>query len=160
MSIIDDQDPDTILLTELRDPPTAAGAFNAAHDGSLVIAGLNAASAQDAVCELLAMGLEPWPLGRTLKAIVEQASVRTLCQYCSDGCEKCGYTGWSGRMVLSGVVFVTGRLSELIRNGAPPEQIAQAIAELGEGTLIHEARNAIEAGITTHAAAAHILAGV
>ena len=154
---IEDQDADTILLTELRDPSTAFGAFEAAHDGALVIAGINASSALEATSELLAMGLEPWPLGRTLKAIVEQVSVRTLCPHCDDGCDRCEQTGWSGRTVLSGVVFIEGELADLIRKGAPPEQLTQAFAQAGPGSLAHAAQAAVDAGVTTPAEVAHIL---
>ena len=154
---IEDQDADTILLTELRDPSTAFGAFQAAHDGALVIAGINANSALEATSEMLAMGLEPWPLGRTLKAIVEQASIRTLCQHCENGCDRCEQTGWLGRTVLSGVVFIEGEIADLIRKGTSPEQLAQAIAQVGSGSLACAAQSAVDAGITTPQEVAHIL---
>ena len=137
---IEHQDADTILLTELRDPKTALNAFDAAHDGALVIAGTNADSACDAISELLTMGAEPWPLGRTLKAVIEQTSVKTLCEHCKkpgedssyepNGCDRCGQSGWSGGTILTQVVFVEGQLAELIRTGAGPEQIARAIASI------------------------------
>ena len=158
MAAMEYQNADTIVLTELRDPATAFGAFDAAHDGALVIAGINANSALTATGELLAMGLEPWPLGTTLKAIVEQTVVRTLCGHCDGGCERCRQTGWSGRTVLSGVVFIEGRLAELIRTGGSSEQFAQAIVQTGPGSLAHAAQAAVDAGITTPAEVAHILA--
>jgi len=160
MAAMEYQDADTIILTELRDPATASKAFDAAHDGALVIAGINANSALVAIGELLAMGLEPWPFAATLKAIVEQASVRTLCEHCrpSDGgCGHCGRTGWSGRTVLSGVVFIEGQLAELIRIGAADEQFERAIAQVGSGSLAHAAQVAVDTGITTSAEVARIL---
>ena len=160
MAAMEDQDADTIILTELRDPATALAAFDAAHDGALVIAGINAISALAAISELLAMGLEPWPLASTLKAIVEQASVRTLCEHCrqsAGGCDLCAQTGWSGRMVLSGVVFVEGQLAELIRTGAADEQFERAIAQIGSGSLAHAAQVAVDTGVTTPAEVARIL---
>jgi len=101
------QDPDTILLTELRDPPTALRAFEAAHDGALVLAGINAASASAAIEELLAMGIEPWPLGTTLKAVIEQTSAQAPCR----------------------VVLVEDRLAEAIRKGGTIEQSEQGTCE-------------------------------
>ena len=160
MAAMEHQDADTIVLTELRDPATALAAFEAAHDGALVIAGINAISALAAISELLAMGLEPWPLASTLKAIVEQASVRTLCEHCrqsAGGCDLCAQTGWSGRMVLSGVVFVEGQLAELIRTGAADEQFERAIAQIGSGSLAHAAQVAVDTGVTTPAEVARIL---
>jgi type II secretory ATPase GspE/PulE/Tfp pilus assembly ATPase PilB-like protein len=156
---LEHQDADTILLSELRDPATAFGAFEAAHDGALVIAGINVTTALDATCELLAMGLEPWPLRSTLKAIVEQTAVRTLCPHCDGGCDFCDQTGWTGRTVLSGVVFIEGRLAELIGQGGSPEQLTRAISESGPGSLAHAAQAAVDAGVTTSAEVAHLIAG-
>ena len=144
------QDADAIVLTELRDPAVAFNAFAAAHDGALVIAGINASSAPAAIGELLAMGLEPWPLGTTLKAIVEHAAVRTLCEHCAR-------SGRSGRTVLSGVVFIEGELAELIRTGGSAGQFEQAIAQGGSGSLAHAAQAAVDTGITTPAEVARIL---
>ena len=157
MAAMEYQDADTIVLTELRDPAVALAAFDAAHDGALVIAGINANSAPAATDALLAMGLEPWPLAATLKAIVEQASVRTLCEHCDGGCDRCGQTGWSGSAVLSGVVFIEGQLVDLIRAGGSIEQFERAISQAGGGSLAHVARAAVDAGITTPAEAARIL---
>ncbi|MCP4379726.1 MAG: Flp pilus assembly complex ATPase component [bacterium] len=122
------QDADTIVLTELRDPDTACNTFNTAHDGALVIAGLNADSAAGAINELLEMGIEPWPLGGTLKAIVEQTARRTLCEHCKQqsqdssaylpvGCDRCGQSGWSSRTIISNVIFIDEKLTRLIRTG-------------------------------------------
>jgi type II secretory ATPase GspE/PulE/Tfp pilus assembly ATPase PilB-like protein len=154
---LEQQDADIIVLSELRDPATATAAFEAAHDGALVIAGINADSAPTAIDELLAMGMEPWPLGATLKAIVAQTAVRTICEHCDGGCDRCGDTGWSGRTVLSGVVFVEGELVDLIRTGGSSEQFARAAAQAGPGSLAHAAQNAVDLGVTTTAEVARLL---
>ncbi|MDP6634297.1 MAG: ATPase, T2SS/T4P/T4SS family [Phycisphaerae bacterium] len=160
------QDADAIVLTELRDPETALNAFEAAHDGSLVIAGTNAHSARQAITQLRAMGIESWPLGGTLKAVIEQASVPLLCEHCKQqsdnssyepvGCGRCGHTGWAGRTVLSGIVFTDGQLADLIRTGAPNEQIEHAVAQ-SPGSLARVARTAVARGLTTPAQTARIL---
>ena len=103
------------------------------------------------------MGLEPWPLAATLKAIVAQASVRTLCEHCDGGCDRCGQTGWSGSTVLSGVVFIEGQLAELIRTGGSAEQFQRAIAQTAPGSLAHTAHLSVDTGITTPAEIARIL---
>ena len=123
MTAIEHQDADAIVLTELRDPATASKAFDAAHDGALVIAGINVNSASEAITELLAMGIEPWPLGSTLKAIVEQTSVPAPCEQGDR----------SGRTVLSGVIFVEAQLAEVIRRGGTAGQCDQAIAQARHG---------------------------
>jgi len=114
MDAMEHQDANVIVLTELRDPATALKAFDAAHDGALVIAGVNANSASAAISELLAMGLEPWPLGGTLKAIVEQS-------------------GRPDRTVLSSVIFVEGQLADAIRHAGTAAQCDQAIAQAHPG---------------------------
>ena len=119
MTAIEHQDADAIVLTELRDPATALKAFDAAHDGALVIAGINTNSASAAITELLAMGIEPWPLGGTLKAIVEQTSVRTPGEQ----------SGRSDRTVLSRAIFVERQLASVIRSGGTTEQFDQAIVQ-------------------------------
>ena len=133
--------------------------MDAAHDGSLVIAGINAHSAASAMDELLVMGLEPWPLGGALKAIVEQTSVRTLCPRCQGGCDACEQTGWSGRKVLSGVVFIDAHLGELIRTGGSPQQFAQIVAQTSQTSLSDAAQAAVDAGETTVEEVAHIFVG-
>ena len=105
MAAMEHQDADAIVLSELYDPATARKAFDAAHDGALVIAGINANSASAVISELLAMGIEPWPLGGTLKAIIEQ----------------------------SGVTFVGGQLARVIRHGGTAEQLDDAIAQARPG---------------------------
>ena len=110
MAAMEHQDADAIVLTELRDPATALNAFDAAHDGALVIAGINANSASEALTELLAMGIEPWPLGGTLKAIVEQGA-RT------------------DTTPPSSVTFVEGQLVEVIRYAGTAAQRDQALAD-------------------------------
>jgi len=109
ISQIENQDADTILLTELRDPATGLKAFQAAHDGSLVIAGINANSAAEAVSELLAMGIEPWPLGGTLKAIVEQKITQTPSRQDDQGDIE--------KNLSTSVVFVADDLKATIRSG-------------------------------------------
>ncbi|MBT3198588.1 MAG: Flp pilus assembly complex ATPase component TadA [Phycisphaerales bacterium] len=113
MSQIDNQDADTILLTELRDPTTGLKAFQAAHDGSLVIAGINADSAAEAVSELLAMGIEPWPLGGTLKAVIEQNFTQA-----PNGQDDQGDIDTDIKKTLStNVIFAADDLKATIRNG-------------------------------------------
>lgn len=164
---IEHQDPDTVILTELRDPKTAWAAFEAAHDGALVIAGTNAFSADGAIAELRAMGIEPWPLGRTLQAVVEQAAVPMLCEHCKRkiadstcepiGCDRCGGTGWTGKAILTGVVFVRDRLAELIRTAAPDKQILSEIADSQPASLARAAQAAVDRGATTADKVARIM---
>jgi len=75
------QDADVIAIDDLRDPPTALAAMEAARDGRTIIAGMIAADAAAAVAALVEMGLEPWPLSQTLSAIIEQRRARCAVTY-------------------------------------------------------------------------------
>ncbi len=165
---IEHQDADTIVLGELRDPITTRNTFEAAHDGALVIAGTNVVSTGEVIAELRSMGLEDWPLGATLKAVVEQIAVPVLCEHCRTrkddsspyepkGCDRCGRSGWSGRTILSGIVFIEDRLAQLVRNGESIAKIKSAIAEAHPESLARIAQDAVDTGITTEAQVAHVL---
>ena len=164
---LEHQDADTIVLAELRDPNTALDAFEAAHDGALVIAGSNASSASGVIGELSDMGVEAWPMGRSLRAVIERASVKTLCPECRkqgddsswtpQGCDICGQTGWAGNSILTGIVFIEGQLAELVRTGAPNREIGQAIGQSARSSLANSVKQAVTEGMITPDQAASIL---
>src|SRR5262249_31011947 len=107
------QDPEVIMIGEVRDRETAAIAVEAALTGHLVISTLHAGSACGVVSRLLEMGIEPYLLTSGLKGILNQRLVRRLCNACrqpaetdprtwtASGCEHCGTTGYRGRVLLA-----------------------------------------------------------
>ena len=114
------QDPEVIMVGEIRDRPTAEAALQASLTGQLVLSSFHAGSAAAAVRRLLDMGLEPYALRSGLLAILFQRLVRQLCECSREareeteflglavrsarvpvGCERCGGTGYRGRMVLA-----------------------------------------------------------
>ncbi len=167
------EDTDVILAGELRDPLAAAAAFDAAHDGALVLAGMKAHSALEALGELLAMGLEPWPLSRSLLAVVEQASFRTLCEDCkkpidpaaqvlasagvepcqaetgfeANGCNHCGHTGYAGQLNIAGVLYMEESTAAQVRNGNVPSGrrplLAAALSHVRSGRVSAEEVNRV-----------------
>src|SRR5580698_1003916 len=101
------QDPDVIMIGEIRDLETAQIAVQASLTGHLVLATLHTNDSAAAVTRLLDMGIEPFLLSSSLLGVVAQRLVRKLCSHCKRqdghgwvavGCEKCGHTGYHGRV--------------------------------------------------------------
>jgi type IV pilus assembly protein PilB len=148
------QDPDVVLIGELRDQETCRQAVHAALNGRLVMAGLNGPGATDGLCRLAATGIEPYLLGTALQGVVDQRLVRRLCEACRTvatpdpvllerlgiprdettyhegaGCQECNGTGFRGRVALLEVTPVGAHLRELIRLGTDPEPLTRALRE-------------------------------
>jgi len=180
-----DQDVDAIMIEELRDPVTASAALEAALDGRIVLAGMNATSGPAALASLLRMHLEPWPLASALAAIIEQRTVRKLCQACrrqvapgadvleklglareqvdfpvfaAAGCESCGNCGYAGRIGLFSIMRIEGELAQAVRDGAGIESVSRAAAGAPAATLLDVGLEKARAGLTSLAELARILA--
>jgi type II secretory ATPase GspE/PulE/Tfp pilus assembly ATPase PilB-like protein len=156
------QDPEVILVGEIRDQPTAEIVFQAALTGHLVLTTFHAGSSAEGVGRLLDMGIEPYQLRSGLLCVLNQRLVRRLCTCAVEttshearmgldveralepaGCEACGGTGYSGRMLLA----------EMLLPGSP--ETGRAILSKSDSADIE--RQAIAAGMTTrwqHACAA------
>ena len=163
------QDPEVIAVGEIRDRPTAEGAFGASLTGHLVLATFHAGSAAGAVGRLSDLGIEPYLLRSGLLAVVCQRLVRRLCESCSSrrrrrfsrpgcrdmprmavGCPDCGGTGYRGRSVLA-EVLLPGRAevaSAILDRADVPRVEAAAIAS-GMITRWGRARRAVEDGVTS-----------
>ncbi len=136
------QDPDIIMVGEIRDAETARIAVQAALTGHLVLATVHTNSAVATVTRLLDMGLESYLLASTLKGIVAQRLVRRLCCDCRDetadaplgpqspsgapGCRRCAGTGFSGRTTLYEMLAVDARISSLVAANATEAELQQA----------------------------------
>lgn len=115
------QDPEVIMIGEVRDRETAAIAIEAALTGHLVISTLHAGSACGVVGRLLEMGIEPYLLTSSLKGILNQRLVRRLCPDCwtsaakeGPGCDQCAGTGFRGRILLAELLTLDERLRQAI----------------------------------------------
>jgi type II secretory ATPase GspE/PulE/Tfp pilus assembly ATPase PilB-like protein/CheY-like chemotaxis protein len=142
------QDPDIILVGEIRDPETAAIAVKASMTGHLVLSTLHTNDAASAVHRLLDLGVDPTVLSASLKGVVAQRLIRKLCAECSEpvalsemaadhqmilmgkktdrlrratGCASCRGTGYSGRMVVPEVLLVTPEVSRALARGTAAE---------------------------------------
>jgi general secretion pathway protein E len=113
------QDPDVIMIGEIRDLETAQIAVQASLTGHLVLATLHTNDAASAVTRLLDMGIEPFLLSSSLLGVMAQRLVRKLCTHCKRrtatghwhavGCDRCGHTGYQGRVGVYELLKPTSR---------------------------------------------------
>lgn len=152
------QDPEVIMIGEVRDPETASIAVEAALTGHLVFSTLHAGSACGVVGRLLEMGIETYLLTSGLKGILNQRLVRRLCSACrqrSDaggsaiGCEKCAGTGYHGRLLLAELLTLDASLRQAILARADTTALEAIAQRSGRPTLWSEADRASAEGWTT-----------
>src|SRR6516225_515445 len=108
------QDPEVIMIGEVRDPETAGIAVEAALTGHLVFSTLHAGSACGVVSRLIEMGVEPYLLTSGLRAILNQRLVRRRCPACAAGCDRCAGTGYKGRVLLAELLTLDAPLRQAI----------------------------------------------
>ena len=171
------QDPDRIMIGEMRDKETATIGIQAALTGHLVLSTLHTNDAPGAVTRLVDMGCEPFLLAASLEGVLAQRLIRTICKNCKSpyepnevilgqlgvsahelgdkhfstgaGCEACGQTGYRGRRGLFELLNITDPLRELITARAPTVVIKQKAVELGMNTLREDGLRNIYLGSTT-----------
>lgn len=171
------QDPDRIMVGEMRDKETATIGIQAALTGHLVLSTLHTNDAAGAITRLVDMGCEPFLLAASLEGVLAQRLVRTICKSCTSpyepneailsqlgvsahelgdkhfftgaGCEVCGQTGYRGRRGLYELLNITDPLRELITARAPTVVIKQKAVELGMNTLREDGLRNIYLGNTT-----------
>ena len=171
------QDPDRIMVGEMRDKETAQIAIQASLTGHLVLSTLHTNDAPGAVTRLLDMGCEPFLLAATLEAVLAQRLLRTICKSCRTpyepqesilgqlgltphevgdkhfytgaGCDECGGTGYRGRKGLYELLDMTDPLRDLVAEKAPSIVLKQKAIELGMQTLRDDGLRNIYDGSTT-----------
>jgi len=124
------QDPDIIMIGEIRDLETAQIAVQASLTGHLVLATLHTNDAAGAVTRLIDMGIEPFLLSSSLLGVMAQRLVRRICPQCNaQGCTACGHTGYRGRTGIYELLTVDSELRNMIHDAAAEEGIrAHALA--------------------------------
>lgn len=152
------QDPDVIILGEVRDKETLQIAIQAAFTGHLVFATLHTNDSLDTIVRLLDMGLESYFISQALSGIIAQRLLRKLCRHCresqdgvfiSKGCEMCNYTGYSGREVVAEILCMDKDLEDFIAQKITKTEILEKILANDESfTLEKRALNKAKNGIT------------
>jgi type IV pilus assembly protein PilB len=145
------QDPDVIMIGEIRDLETAEIAVRAASTGHLVLSTMHTSDAPGALMRLVDMGVEPFMVASSVLGVVSQRLVRRVCTHCqesgqmselelslvgvvgdeknvrfSQGCSKCAYTGYRGRSAIHEVLKVSGTLQKLILQRASVSELRSA----------------------------------
>ena len=168
------QDPDVIMVGEIRDAETAEIAVRSALTGHLVLSTLHTNDAAGALPRLLDMKIEPFLLSSAMLGVVAQRLVRRVCEKCrkkSDppeealaelgaaarkgdfvvgtGCMACGQTGYRGRLGIFEVLVMTDEIRDLIVSRASTEEIARAARRAGMATLRDDAIRKAAQGVTT-----------
>ncbi len=138
------QDPDVIMIGEIRDLETAQIAVQASLTGHLVLATLHTNDAAAAVTRLLDMGIEPFLLSSSLLGAVAQRLVRKLCPVCRHydghewhavGCDKCGMTGYQGRVGVYELLLTTDQIRSQIHEQASEAEIRKTAQQNGMRTM-------------------------
>lgn len=159
-----------LMVGEARDAETSQIAVRAALTGHLILTTLHAGDSCSAVFRMTEMGVEPYLLASTLKGVVAQRLVRKLCPHCrkisaandyerkilgeekifkSVGCDKCGGTGFFGRIALHEILRVDKNIRELILNSRDLDKIRAAAIEGGLKTLLEDGLQKVRNGLTT-----------
>ena len=153
------QDPDVIMIGEIRDFETAQIAIQASLTGHLVLATLHTNDASSAVTRLTDMGVEPFLLSSSLLGVLAQRLVRKLCVHCRQqdgqgrwrpvGCAHCSQTGYKGRTGIYELLVTDDKIRSLIHNRAAESQIFVAAEAAGLRPMREDGQHLIEQGITT-----------
>ena len=170
------QDPDIIMVGEIRDGETADIAIRAAITGHFVLSTLHTNDAASTIIRLVDMGVEPYMVASSLVGIIAQRLVKLLCNECKEttvlsapadlrlvsktepvkicaphkgGCKKCRGTGYAGRTAIHEIIVVTNDIKELISKGATAEEIGAQATHNGTLLLRDNVTQMVLAGRTT-----------
>jgi len=170
------QDPDVILLGEIRDLETAEVAFQAALTGHLVFSTLHTNSSIATIARLFDLGLKPYIVASSLECVISQRLVRKICEHCKQeevvapdiiqqlgpifsenthpvykgqGCEKCSNTGYQGRVCLYEILIPNEEMRDLIAAQANQREIKQCAIKSGYRTLLEDGLEKVNLGLTT-----------
>jgi len=166
------QDPDIIMVGEVRDMETAQICIRASLTGHLVLSTLHTNDAPSAISRLIDIGLEPYLISSSLIMVGAQRLVRRLCPECKEayettptltkdfgikqellyrpkGCDYCSHTGYRGRIAIYEIILINDQLRELIARGASLGDIKDKVRESGMGSLLQSGIKKAEEGVTS-----------
>ena len=170
------QDPNVIMIGEIRDEETAEIALQASLTGHLVLSTLHTNDAPSAIARLVDIGMPPYLISSSIIGVIAQRLVRVICPHCKEeyipntellsrlsmsreelpfkfyrgaGCARCGNTGFRGRTTIEEVMIVGYKLRELIQSGAHADTIREAAIVTGMTTLGYSGLEKIRRGITS-----------
>jgi general secretion pathway protein E len=151
------QDPDVIMIGEIRDFETAQIAIQASLTGHLVLATLHTNDASSAVTRLIDMGVDAYLLSSSLLGVLAQRLVRKLCHVCAGkGCASCAQTGYSGRTGVFELLVADDLIRAMIHRGDSEANIRAQAVQIGMTLMRDDAQRLIDAGITSAAEVARV----
>ncbi|MEA3290248.1 MAG: GspE/PulE family protein [Campylobacterota bacterium] len=167
------QDPDVIMLGEIRDNETASIAVQAALTGHLVFSTLHTNRAPASITRLIDMGLERFLISSSILAVLAQRLVRKLCDKCKEedilaehhlnefnlpsdlkvykacGCKECNFTGYTGRVAIAELFVVSDKIKHALQSEVDDEQLMNLALENGMNPLNEQLKNMIQNGSTS-----------
>ncbi len=166
------QDPDIVMVGEIRDLETAQIAIRAALTGHLVLSTLHTNDAVGAIPRLITMGVEPYLVVSSLNLLLAQRLTRKLCQMCKEpyelekevmsrygihadllykakGCDKCSFLGYKGRIAIYETLLVSDTIKQMVLKGSSVEEIRQIAHKEGIVTMRETGMRKVEQGLTT-----------
>jgi general secretion pathway protein E len=144
------QDPDVIMIGEIRDFETAQIAIQASLTGHLVLATLHTNDAASAVNRLIDMGVEPFLLSSSLLGVLAQRLVRKLCVHCKGaGCAECAHTGYAGRTGVFELLVTDDAIRAQIHNRASEAEIRSTALAAGMTLMRNDGERLVQTGITS-----------
>jgi type IV pilus assembly protein PilB len=170
------QDPDVILIGEIRDLETAKIATEAALTGHLVFATLHTNTAAQAIVRLMEIGVESYMVAPSIIGVLAQRLAARICEHCKEaynpapetlrryflddgltevpfhrgrGCDKCRGTGYKGRVAFHELILITEEIRTLISEGRSAQEITRAAAKLGHRSLRYDGLKKVLLGLTT-----------
>lgn len=170
------QDPDAILVGEIRDPETAKIATEAALTGHIVFATLHTNNAPQAITRLIEIGVEPYMVAPSVIGVLGQRLAARICESCKEsyqpsrevlakyfqeeglaevpfyrgrGCAKCRFTGYKGRIAFHELVLITEEIRTLISERKSVQEISRAAAKVGYKPLRYDGLKKVLLGLTT-----------
>ena len=144
------QDPDVIMIGEIRDFETAQIAIQASLTGHLVLATLHTNDSASAVTRLTDMGVEPFLLSSSLLGVLAQRLVRKICTHCAGvGCKHCAKTGYQGRTGIYELLVTNDAIRAQIHNHTSEADIRAAALSSGMHLMREDGERLVQAGITS-----------
>ncbi|MFT7879464.1 MAG: GspE/PulE family protein [Sulfurimonas sp.] len=168
------QDPDIIMVGEIRDSETAEIALRSALTGHLLLSTLHTNDATSALSRLIDMDIESFLISSTLLGVLAQRLTRKLCPECKEakplarhitdeldidheklyfhavGCKACDFTGYKGRQVIGELFIIDDHVKEMMKEGANDHEIRESMKERGMQTIADKLRNMLVSGETSY----------
>jgi type II secretory ATPase GspE/PulE/Tfp pilus assembly ATPase PilB-like protein len=154
------QDPQVLMIGEIRDAETAKIAIEAGLTGHLLMSTMHSGSPAGALLRLLEMGIEPYQVTSSVSAVLNQRLVRKLCTKCKKkveaaglfraaGCEDCFNTGYKGRVLIAEMVQLDSQLRKAILAKADLDELENILKDKGHTTMLADGQRLVKEGITT-----------